>query len=148
MRSISHLIHKNAKFYAQNVSILPLYNKVYVDNRPKLRPEGFDGDTCSFDPDLPIYHSNWIEYNAQALRKTFQLDNFIRMNGGVCNWTPESYMKCDPFLREAFMLAYNAYAKEENQKQQRLQSDLDQKLEASKEYKSPFSGVTKPTFIN
>lgn len=148
VRGISNLVHSNSKFYAHNVSILPIYNKIFGNSRPKLRPEGFDGETCIMDPDLPIYRNQWIEFNAQALSQAYELDNFISMNGGRLNCSPSEWMKMDPFLREAFKLSYNKYAKEENQKQSKMQSDLDQKLEASKEYKSPFSGITKPTFIN
>jgi hypothetical protein len=148
VRSITNLVHANSKFYAQNVSVLPVYNKIFPGPRPKLRPQGFDGDTCNFDPDLPIYRNQWIQHNAQALCEAYELDNFINMNGGRLNASPTEWMKLDPFLREAFKIAYNRYAREENQKQQKMQSDLDQKLEASKEYKSPFTGITKPTFIN
>lgn len=148
VRAISNLVHSRSNFYAHNVSLLPLYNKVFSATRPKLRPEGFDGDTCIMDPDLPIYRNQWIEFNAKALCAAYELDNLISMNGGRLTSSPEEWMRMDPFLREALKLAYNKYAKEENQRQSQMQSDLDQKLEASKEYKSPFSGVTKPTFIN
>jgi Asp-tRNA(Asn)/Glu-tRNA(Gln) amidotransferase A subunit family amidase len=70
------------------------------------------------------------------------------MNGGRMNMSPTEWMHMDLFQREAYKLAYNAYAKEENKKQQNMQSQLDKKLEDAKEYKSPFAGVTKPTFIN
>jgi hypothetical protein len=147
MRSISYLVHQHSKF-AQNVSVLPVYNKIFAEERPKLRPQGFDGKTCLIDPDLPIYRNQWIEYNAAALCEAYELDNYINMNGGRFNCSPTEWMKMDMFLREAFKLAYNKYAREENKKQMQMQSDLDQKLEASKEYKSPFTGITKPTFIN
>jgi len=148
MRSISYIVHGQSKFYAQNVSLIPLYNKIFVDNRAKTKPEGFEGRNCSLDPDLFIYRNNWIEYNAQALCSAYELDNFISMNGGIANLTNTEWMTMDLFLREAYKLAYNKYAKDENQKQHRMQADLEQKMEASKEYKSPFSGITKPTFIN
>jgi hypothetical protein len=73
VRSISNLIHTNSKFYAQNVSILPVYNKIFTEERPKFKPQGFDGKTCTVDPDLPIYRNHWIQYNAEALREAFEL---------------------------------------------------------------------------
>lgn len=148
VRNTSYLVHHNSKFYAQNVSVLPVYNKIFTEGRPKLKPQGFDGKTCVMDPDLPIYRNQWIEYNAKALCEAYQLDNFINMSGGRINSTVTEWMTMDPFLREALVIAYNKYAKDENQRQNKMQSDLDQKLEAAKEYKSPFSGITKPTFIN
>lgn len=141
-------MHGHSKFYAQNVSLIPVYNKIFVDSRAKLKPEGFDGKLCSWDADLPIYRNNWIEHNAKALSDAFELDNFIAMNGGQANLTRTDWFEMDLFLREAFKLAYNKYAREENKKQSQMKADLDQKLEASKEYKSPFSGVSKPTFID
>jgi hypothetical protein len=147
IRAISNLIHSHCKF-AQNVSVLPVYNKIFGRERPKFRPQGYDGDTCEFDPDLPIYRNNWIEYNAKALCETFELDNFLNMNGGRVNISHTEWMHMDIFMREAYKLAYNKYAREENQKQSKMQADMDQKLEAAKEYKSPFAGISKPTFIN
>lgn len=148
IRSISLIVHGHSKFYAQNVSLIPVYNKIFVDSRAKLKPEGFDGDLCSWDPDLPIYRNNWIEHNAQALVNVLELDNFIAMNGGSINCNPNDWLKLDMFYRQALTLAFNNYAKEENKKQSQMKADLDQKLEASKDYKSPFSGVSKPTFID
>lgn len=148
IRSISSIVHNQSKFYAQNVSLIPVYNKIFVDSRAKLKPEGFEGSTCSIDPDLPIYRNNWIEYNAQALCNVYELDNFIAMNGGRANISSTEWLTMDLFTREAYKLAYNNYAKEENKKQSQMKADLDQKMEAAKDYKSPFSGITKPTFIN
>jgi hypothetical protein len=113
-----------------------------------MRPQGFDGETCEIDPDLPIYRYEWIKYNASAICETFELDNLINMNGGNANVTFKDWITFDLFEREALKMAYNKYASEENKKQQRMQADMEQKMEAAKEYKSAFSGVTKPTFIN
>lgn len=148
IRSISYIVHGHSKFYAQNVSLIPVYNKIFVDSRAKLKPEGFDGKLCSWDPDLPVYRNNWVEHNAKALSDAFELDNFIVMNGGTINTDPLQWIQLDPIYREALKLAFNKYAREENKKQSQMKADLDQKLEASKEYKSPFSGVSKPTFID
>lgn len=141
-------MHADSHFYAQNITILPVYNKIFARERPKMRPQGFDGITCEIDPDLPIYRYEWIQHNAKAINEAFELDNLINMNGGNANVTYKDWISFDLFEREALKIAYNKYATEENKKQQKMQADIDQKIEAAKEYKSAFSGVTKPTFIN
>jgi len=88
MRNISHVTQHATRFYAQNVSLIPLYNKIFVDGRPRMRPQGYDGDTCIMDPDLPIYWKNWIEYNARVDITVYEMENWVRMGGNsFISWT-------------------------------------------------------------
>ena len=147
IRSTSYLIHKESHFYAQNVSPLPVYNKIFVDGEVKYIPDGFSGDTCIIDPDLPIYRRQWIEHNAKSFKEAFDLSNWVRMNGGNINVSLESWMSLDFFMREAIKMASNEVTKEINDEHKKAQESLERRLEDAKEYKSPFEGAPKPSFI-
>lgn len=110
-------------------------------------PLGFKGYNCSIDPDLPIYYQNWVEHLAKSFVKEFRLIDFIRINGGSLSMSVDEWMNLDLFMREAVIMASNTVAKEQQKHESQLKSDLESKLEAQKEYKSPFEGAPKPSFI-
>lgn len=135
------------RFYAQNVSIIPLYNRIFVDGRPRIRPEGFDGDTCVLDPDLPIYRQQWIEHNARAVAHALEIENWVRMGGNsFISYT--EWLNLSPFEREALKIIKNEVNKEIEKEVKQKEADLNNKLENAKEYRSPFAGTpSTPSFI-
>jgi len=110
-------------------------------------PPGFKGYNCSIDPDLPIYYQNWVEHIARTFMKEFRLVDFVRINGGSLSMSVNEWMNLDLFMREAVIMAVNIVVKEQNKHEAKLKSDLESKLENQKEYKSPFQGAPKPSFI-
>ena len=148
MRNISHVTQHATRYYAQNVSIIPLYNKIFVDGRSRLKPEGFDGDNCFIDPDLPIYRQQWIEYNASAVANVLEIENWIRMNGGQAPISWSEWINLDFFVREAIKMISNKITKEMNKQVKQKEADLTQKMEANKPYQSVFNGTpSTPSFI-
>lgn len=147
MRNISLMTQHATRFYAQNVTIIPLYNRIFVDGRPRMRPEGFDGDTCYLDPDLPIYRQNWIEHNAKAVGHALEIENWVRMGGNsFISYT--EWIQLDMFEREALKMIKNQVSKEIEKEVKQKEADLNQKLDNAKEYKSPFAGTPPtPSFI-
>lgn len=147
IRGVSHTVHQSCLFYAHNVSILPVYNKVFHKGTAKFIPQGYNGDTCVIDPDLPIYRQQWIEGTAKNIKESLELVNWVKMNGGTCNLSLDQWFSLDLFMREAVKLAGNEVTKETNKQVQEKEAALNQKIEAAKEYKSPFEGAPKPSFI-
>ena len=147
MRNISHVTQHAARFYAQNVSLIPLYNKIFVDGRPRMRPEGYDGDTCIMDPDLPIYWKNWVEHNARVEIEVYEMENWVRMGGNsFISWTEWKHLS--PFEREGLKIIKNQVTKEINKEVQQKEADLAQKMEAAKPHVSPFANTpATPSFI-
>ena len=147
MRNISWITQHASRFYAQNVTIIPLYNRIFVDGRPRMRPEGYDGDTCIIDPDLPIYRQQWIEHNANAVAHALEIENWVRMGGNsFISYT--EWKNLDMFEREALKINKNKVNKEIEKDVRQKEADLNQKLESAKEYKSPFAGTpATPSFI-
>lgn len=140
-------MHGNSLFIAHNLSILPVYNKIYSEKIAYFLPPNFKGYECSIDPDLPIYYKRWVEHIANSFIKEFALIDWVRSNGGVLNMTITEWLSLDLFMREAALMAVNQVMKEQQKNEAQLRSDLEAKIESQKEYKSPFSGVSKPTFI-
>lgn len=147
IRSLSFISHQFYSFYAHNVSIIPVYNKVFHKHTAKFVPEGYYGDTCIIDPDLPIYRQKWIEGTANNIKDSLELVNWVKLNGGTCNLSLDQWFSLDLFMREAVVMAGNEVAKETNKQIQEKEAALNQKIEAAKEYKSPFEGAPKPSFI-
>jgi len=144
---LSYLIHGNTQFIAHNVSVLPVYNKIYSDKIAHFVPHGFKGYNCTIDPDLPIYYRNWVEHIAKTFMQQFELVNYVRINGGSLSMSVDEWMKLDLFMREAVVQAVNIVVKEQQKNEAQLKSDLESKLESQKEYKSPFEGAPRPSFI-
>lgn len=110
-------------------------------------PPGYKGYNCSIDPDLPIYYRNWVEHVAKTFMTEFRLVDYVRINGGSLSMSVDEWMKLDLFMREAVVMAVNKVVKEQQKHEAQLKSDLEAKLESQKEYKSPFEGAPRPSFI-
>jgi hypothetical protein len=146
IRGLSYIIHQQYSFYAHNVSIIPVYNKLFHRGNAFI-PAGYNGDTCYIDPDLPIYRHNWIEGTAKNIKETLEIVNWVKLNGGASNLSLESWLSMDLFMREAVKIAGNEVASEHDKMVREKETKLEQKLEAAKDYKSPFEGAPKPSFI-
>ena len=147
IRNISYITQHGTRFYAQNVSLIPIYNRIFVDGRPRIKPEGYDGDTCIIDPDLPFYRKNWIDHNAKAVAQALEVENWVRMGGNsFISWT--EWKTLDIFEREALKIVKNQVTKEINKEVKQKEADLAQKLESSKPHVSPFANTpATPSFI-
>lgn len=147
IRNISHITQHGCKYYAQNISLIPLYNKIFTEDKPLLRPEGFDGDTCIMDPDLPIYRKNWVEHNAKVDIEVYEMENWVRMGGNsFISWT--EWKQLPPFEREGLKIIKNKVTREINKEVQQKEAEITQKMEAAKPHISPFANTPNtPSFI-
>lgn len=146
MRELSHLIHGSYAFYAQKVSIIPLYNRVHIKEAVFV-PSGYSGENVYHDPDLPIYYENWRETIANSIREALEIDNWVQLNIGGVRIPLNEWKTYDLFEREAIKISANKVFVEQEKANNRAKADMEQKLEASKEYRSNFDGLPKPSFF-
>lgn len=125
----------------------PYKTSLFYDKEVLFLAKGYNGNTCEFDPDLFIYRQQWIEHTAVTIKESFEFVNLVKMAGGHAPISVKEWMELDLFTREAIKMASNEVFKEMEKEQKAIQSKLEDKLESNKEYRSPFEGAPKPTFI-
>lgn len=99
-----------------------------------------------YDEDFPIYRKNWITSHAETIREEFNLDNWIRIAAVTNMPLGKTWMELDDFWRLAVIEAYNAYMKEQDDKQKQYMHKMEQQIESMKPHKSAFSDVPMPNF--
>ena len=131
------------------MSVFPVYNKICsVDSRSEFSSKRFEGLMVYIDPDLPIYFDNWIKHLANIVRDFYHLDNLWNLNGGQFNISYSDWINLNIYERRAFEMTASDKIEESNKSARQQKADMEQKMEQAKEYKSQFSGITMPRFVN
>lgn len=143
---MSALCHHMCRFYAQNITLLPVYNRIHT-KVAVYRPNHYDGDSCTLDPDLPIYRQNWIEFVAQNFRREFEIDNWCQLSMSGINIRLDEWLHLPLFLREAVKLSGNHLIHEQQKQNEQVKKEMERKLEESQEHRSAFEGIPKPSFF-
>lgn len=140
------MCHQFSNFYAQNVSILPRYNRIHTKD-PVYIPKGYNGDTCTLDPDLPVYYQNWVDHVAKVSSEAFDLINWVNLQVGGISISINEWMELDVFMREAIKFSANKVFTQQKKESERMKQEMQQKMETSGPYKSSFDGIPKPSFF-
>lgn len=126
-----------------------MYNVICVaDSRCEFISKRFTNTLYYIDPDLPIYYQNWINHLAGIIRNFYNLDNLWNMNGGKFHITPDQWMDMNIYERTAYEKVAFDKIEETNKEAKKQKMEMEQKMEQAKEYKSQFSGITMPRFVN
>ena len=70
------------------------------------------------------------------------------MNGGKFHITPDQWMDMNIYERTAYEKVAFDKIEETNKEAKKQKMEMEQKMEQAKEYKSQFSGITMPRFVN
>lgn len=146
MRYLSSLVHERSTFYAQNVSIIPVYNRVHV-KEVVFVPKRYTECNWQIDEDLPIYFNNWREHIASQIAEGLDLYNWAVLNSGGLSISIEEWMNLDMMMREAIKMAGNKVFSDQKKEANRIQADMERKLEQNQPHRSAFEGIPKPSFF-
>jgi hypothetical protein len=139
-------VHNGSYFYAQNVSLIPLYNRFHTRNAVFI-PEGYSGKNVNIDPDLPIYYHNWVNHVANSVAQALDIDSWANINLGGIPVSFTEWQHLDLFTREAIKTRVDKIFSEREKQAKQAKADLEAKLKSDKEYSSPFNNISKPSFF-
>lgn len=126
-----------------------MYNVICVaDSRCEFISKRFTNTLYYIDPDLPIYYQNWINHLARIIRNFYELDDLWNLNGGKFHLTSDQWINMNLYEREAHKMVASSKIEESNKEAKKQKMEMEQKMEAAKEYRSQFSGITMPRFVN
>lgn len=147
MRDCSNLVHKNSSFIKTTSSLLPLYSKTYVEPQHYI-PKNYFGIYCTpIEEDDFIYHKNWVEHIGLVLAEEYRIKDWANLNMGGITIPLQEWQTLDIFTVEAIVLTANKLFTEQEKKAKEAKEDLENKIKSSTPYRSSFSNIPKPTFI-
>ncbi len=139
-------MYGGSKFSAQNISILPVYNRIYT-REATFVPKKYTECNWQIDEDLPIYFHNWKEHIGLTFADAFDLYSWVNLNIGGVTVSINDWMNLDMFIREAIKLASNKVFHEQKKEAEQMRQDMERKIEDSKPHRSAFEGIPKPSFF-
>lgn len=69
------------------------------------------------------------------------------LNAGGITISITEWLNLDMFLRESLKIVGNKLFSEQKKEANQLKADMERKLEESKEHRSAFEGIPKPSFF-